>query len=137
MPVLQVYLDTSQHKQGDLNRFLKKASAAFASRLSCPEDRIRVYIHHTPRALCAIGGSIDPSTTQAPFVQFYLLAGRPPEQKIGLLQDFTSLLASELAIPAELIRGFCTHVPPQDWGIAGIPAAIEREDEIAARQTGE
>ncbi len=137
MPVLQVYLDTSQHEQGDLNRFLKKASAAFASRLSCPEDRIRVYIHHTPRALCAIGGSIDPSTTQAPFFQFYLLAGRPPEQKIGLLPDFTSLLASELAIPAELIRGFCTHVPPQDWGIAGIPAAIEREDEIAGRQTGE
>lgn len=136
MPVLQVYLDTSQHEQDDLNRFLKKASAAFASRLSCPEDRIRVYIHHTARALCSIGGSIDPDTAQAPFFQFYLLAGRPPEQKIALLQDFTSLLASELGAPAELIRGFCTHVPPQDWGIAGVPAALEREDEIAAREIG-
>ena len=137
MPVLQVYLDTSQHEEGDLNRFLKKASAAFASRLSCPEDRIRVYIHHTARALCSIGGSTDPDTAQAPFFQFYLLAGRPPEQKIALLQDFTSLLASELGAPTELIRGFCTHVPPQDWGIAGVPAALEREDEIAAREIGQ
>ena len=83
-----------------------------------------------------LAARLTPIPRKRLFFQFYLLAGRPPEQKIALLQDFTSLLASELGAPAELIRGFCTHVPPQDWGIAGVPAALEREDEIAAREIG-
>lgn len=81
MPVLQVYLDTSQHEEGDLGRFLKKASAAFAHRLSCPEDRIRVYMHHTARALCSIGGSIDPETAQAPFFSILFTRGSPSRAK--------------------------------------------------------
>lgn len=134
MPVLKVYLDTSRHSTESLTAFLKAATTTFANTLESPQERIRVYLLAVAAEHMAIGGVIrPPADLEAPFFEFYLLAGRPAEHKRRLIEDFTALLANLLGYRASQIRGCCWHVAPDDWGIGGVSAAEIRAREIAIR----
>lgn len=133
MPVLRVQLDTAGVDATAINRFLTRASAGFATVLGAPESRVRVYIIHQSTALSAVGGAI--AKIDAPFFEFYLLAGRPPEHRTQLMALFTDLIEDCFGTDRQLIRGLCYHAAPEDWCIAGSSAAAIRAAEIADRKS--
>ena len=135
MPILNVQLDTSRYAPEALNAFMQQATDTFAETLGCPKERIRVYLRDTPAHLMCVGGAVaEDEAVDAPFFEFFLLQGRPPEHRDRLLVAFTQLLVDCLGIEKSVIRGYCCHVPPEDWTIAGVPAGNKRSDEIAARK---
>ena len=69
----------------------------------------------------------------APFFDFIVLEGRTLEQRQRLLTGFTAMLVEILGVQAELIRGTCRRVHPEDWSIGGQIASVLRADEIRAR----
>ena len=131
MPILKVQLDTSRVEPSMCHGFLARASAGFAAVLDVPESRVRVYVVHQPMAHSAVGGAV--AETDAPFFEFYLLKGRPAEHRTQLLALFTDLIEDCFKADRQLIRGFCHHVAPEDWCIAGASAAAIRAEEIASR----
>ena len=134
MPILKVQLDTTPYDQVVMTEFLKQATEGFAAVLEAPTDRIRVFINHVePTQAVANGGLAADNGGVPPFFEFYLLAGRPPEHKTQLITVFTDVIEQVLGVPRDVIRGCCHHIDPTDWGIAGVPAAAKRADEIKAR----
>ena len=132
-PVLKVHLNTDRYQESQLAEFLAQASHAFSGVLGAPVDRIRVYLIDVPKQLSAIGGVVN-APDDAPFFEFFLLAGRPPEHRTELLTRFTDLLEACLGVNRKAIRGLCWHVDPNDWAIAGVPASARRAEEIEQRQ---
>jgi 4-oxalocrotonate tautomerase len=69
-----------------------------------------------------------------PLVRIDMLEGRP-RSKLGELHSRVSALVAEiLETPVERVRTIITEVPPECWGIGGVPASQARADEIAARR---
>jgi 4-oxalocrotonate tautomerase len=69
-----------------------------------------------------------------PLVRIDMLEGRPRE-KLGELHGRVSALVAEiLETPIERVRTIITEVPPDCWGIGGVPATQARADEVAARR---
>ncbi len=133
MPILKVQLDTARYSEAQRSDFLQQVSVTFAEVLEAPVDRIRVYLIDVPASNAAIGGVVA-APEDAPFYEFYLLAGRPPEHRTRLLAAIADLLESCLGVNRSLIRGLCWHIDPEDWGIAGVPAAAKRASEIEERK---
>jgi phenylpyruvate tautomerase PptA (4-oxalocrotonate tautomerase family) len=48
---------------------------------------------------------------------------------------FTDLVVDVLGVDGGGVRGQIIEVEPENWSIAGVPAAAARADEIAARTT--
>lgn len=133
MPVLKIYLDTGEYTPKQLSGLLECASAKFAETLLSPKTRVRVYLQDTPSSMAMVGDSYT-GEKQSAFFKFYILKGRPPDQKTLLFKIFTDLISTELGIPIEEIRGVCREVHPEDWSIGGLPASGVRKHEIRARK---
>ena len=56
-----------------------------------------------------------------PIVQVYLLEGRPKELKQELISEITAAISRTLGNSPETIRVLLHDVPPDNWGIAGMP----------------
>jgi 4-oxalocrotonate tautomerase len=69
-----------------------------------------------------------------PLVRIDMLEGRPPEKLGELHRRVSALVAEILDTPVERVRTIITEVPPEKWGIGGVPASEARADEIAARR---
>lgn len=133
MPVLEVHLVDGQHDPGALHRLLGELSARSAEVLGSPVDRVRVLVTlHRPE-LVAVGGVVggDP----APWFTASVLTGRPAGQRAALLAGLTDVLVDVLGVHRARVRGRIAQVPPEDWGIGGVPAAAVRADEVRARAT--
>lgn len=68
-----------------------------------------------------------------PFIRMVLLRGRTTEQYHRLIREITSTVANVLAMKPDRIRVQIDEVDPDRWGIGGVPAAVKRAAEIAAR----
>ncbi|MCB1917935.1 MAG: tautomerase family protein [Rhodocyclaceae bacterium] len=134
MPVVQFHLiDTPANRDG-AGRLLEGACALYAEVLAAPIERIRGFVtFHDPGHFLAAGALCSDNGRNAPFFEFIVLEGRSLAQRQRLLEGFTALLVETLAVEREAIRGCCRRVPPEDWGIGGVPASEKRRDEIAAR----
>jgi 4-oxalocrotonate tautomerase len=78
----------------------------------------------------------DPGAKEVamPLVRIDMLEGRPRE-KLGELHGRVSALVAEiLETPIERVRTIITEVPPDCWGIGGVPATQARAGEVAARR---
>jgi 4-oxalocrotonate tautomerase len=69
-----------------------------------------------------------------PLVRIDILEGRSPEQIRELHRRVAALVAEILDAPIERVRTHVTEIPPDNWGIGGVPAADARADEVAARR---
>jgi 4-oxalocrotonate tautomerase len=69
-----------------------------------------------------------------PLVRIDILEGRQPEQIRELHRRVAALVAEILDTPIERVRTYVTEIPPQNWGIAGVPADEARADEVTARR---
>jgi 4-oxalocrotonate tautomerase family enzyme len=135
VPVLEVHLVEGDHAPAAIARLLEAASRRYAEVLESPLERIRAYATLHPREHWAVGGATGLGTDLAPAPYFtaIVLEGRPVEQHHRLLADLTDLLVDVLGATRSRVRGRIVQVPPDDWGIGGVPASGARRDEIAAR----
>ena len=56
-----------------------------------------------------------------PIVVCHLLSGRPTEVKEKLIKNLTTAVVDSLAAPVESVRIILQEMPPEHFGIAGLP----------------
>lgn len=56
-----------------------------------------------------------------PFIDVSLVAGRPPEVREQLIRELTDVAERVLGAPRSTIRVVLREVPPENWGVAGVP----------------
>jgi 4-oxalocrotonate tautomerase family enzyme len=105
--------------------------AAYAGFLEAPIERIRVKVTEVAPTHWRVGGTNegDPS----PLIKVIFMQGRKPEVVRQMIADLSALAATILDTPIGRVRVLVTEIPPEHWGIAGVPASQARADEIAAR----
>lgn len=134
MPVVTFHLVEGAHAPDAVGELLRRACHLFADVLDSPLDRVRAFAQEYPAGRVCVGGHlVSDGDAEAPFFQFYLLAGRPREQRDRLLSGFTDLLVEVLGADRSSVRGAILPVAPEDWTIGGRSAASVRAAEIAAR----
>lgn len=134
MPILEVHLVDGLHSAEQHTALLMTMSARYAEVLESPIGRVRAYLTlHQPQHWATAGVPAAQQPGSAPYFTAIVLAGRPAEQRHRLLASFTDILVSVLGVDRGLVRGRIIQVDPDDWGIAGTPAAAARRDEIAER----
>ena len=134
MPIVEYRVVAGRHSDDALADLLQRSCALLAEVLEAPIDRVRAVAHEiAPSRFCAGGTLVADGADEAPFFSFFLLDGRSEEQRAHLLAGFTDLIVECLGTRRELIRGGIWIVTPEDWAVAGVPAASARRAEIAAR----
>lgn len=135
MPILNIKLARDAYSPSQLETLLVQASELYARVLESPIERVRVFIDLLDPGAMAVGGRVvSRGAARAPFFEVMVLAGRPPEQKLRLMEELTGLLETVLGVERKHIRGLCRSVDPDDWCIAGSPASVQRAGEIRARR---
>ena len=56
-----------------------------------------------------------------PIIDVSLVAGRPMEVKEALIRELTDAAERVLGAPRATIRVVLREVPPENWGVAGVP----------------
>jgi len=69
-----------------------------------------------------------------PLVRVDLMEGRPRELYPLLHERLAQVVSEVLDTPIESVRTYITEMPPENWGIAGVPASIAKADAIEARR---
>lgn len=69
-----------------------------------------------------------------PLIRIDILEGRPVEVRHELIRRVSEVVAEILDSPIERVRVLLTELPPDHWGIGGVPAAVARRDEVEARR---
>ena len=134
MPILTYQLVAGQHDDAAIGELLLRSARLFAEVTESPVERIRVFADERPASRVCVGGAlVSESGACAPFFTFWLMEGRPVEQRHRLLAGFTALLAEALGVDPAHVRGVVQVASPSDWAIAGVPASVVRQREIEAR----
>lgn len=136
MPVAHFHLPSAAFYPDRRRELLVRASAGYARILESPIERVRVFLVDYPPTDIAVGGVVPADTTSEPAAPYFtaiVLAGRPAAQRAELLRHFTDLLVEVLGVDRSGVRGRIIEVEPENWGIAGTPAARVRSEEIARR----
>ena len=142
MPVLRFHLVQGRQSVDDVRALVEVCCRDYSQVLGSPMERVRAFVHqHDPSMTFVAGAFIDDRPADgagedlyAPFFEFIVLSGRPPEQRHHLLEAFTDHTVTHLGVRRDLVRGRAIEVEPADWGIAGVPAAVTRASEIEARE---
>lgn len=69
----------------------------------------------------------------APYFTALVLDGRSREEEHRLIEGSTDLIVKIVDVDRDQARGWIQAVPPDDWGIGGVRAAVKRGAEIRAR----
>ncbi|WP_321860333.1 tautomerase family protein [Pseudomonas paraveronii] len=134
MPVVNFHLVDGHCSTEQKACLLKDASQLYSLVLRSPIDRVRAFITLHAATECAVAGEVvEAGGRHAPFFEFFVLEGRPLDERQALMRGFTDLLSTTLAVERCLIRGRCIRVDPQDWCIGGRDAAELRKQEILDR----
>jgi phenylpyruvate tautomerase PptA (4-oxalocrotonate tautomerase family) len=134
MPVVNFHLVDGHCSAEQKACLLKDASQLYSLVLHSPIERVRAFITLHAATECAVAGEVvEVSGRHAPFFEFFVLEGRPLDERQALMRGFTDLLSATLAVERGLIRGRCIRVDPQDWCIGGHDAAQLRQQEILER----
>ena len=56
-----------------------------------------------------------------PFLQMHMIEGRPVEKKKELIAELTKTVCEVLEADPNTVRVELVEVPPENWGIAGVP----------------
>ncbi len=132
MPVAHFYLTSCTEDQE--RRLLEEGSVRYAAALDAPMDRVRMFVHHHPATgMATAGRAVSQTGMHAPYITALVMQGRPVETRHRLLAELTDLVVEVLEVDRALVRAHIIEVDPDGWGIGGVPAAVIRRDEIAAR----
>lgn len=139
MPIAQFYLVEGAYADEAVAALLVEASHFYAATLypdmpQPPVDRIRILVIEVKPQRWATGGKlIDQGGAPAPYFVCHSLTGRSRVQLDALMAGMTELLCRHLECPLDVVRGRLVTVAPEDWWIAGRPAASARREEVARR----
>jgi 4-oxalocrotonate tautomerase len=56
-----------------------------------------------------------------PLVEITMIEGRPKEKKVALIKKLTDAVEESIGAPRESIRVVIREVPPEHWGVGGVP----------------
>jgi 4-oxalocrotonate tautomerase family enzyme len=140
MPVANINL-LRGHSREVLRQIIVETAEVMAEALSAPKDRLIVWITENDPDLWAIGGlpasevlaEGDRRTLEIPFVQMVLMEGRPKEQIHAVMAGITEVVSRATGIDIGRIRVHVAPAQPDTWSIGGVPAAVARAAELAAR----
>ena len=136
MPYLRVEV-TGPIEPAVRRELLTRTAELFAEITESPIERIRTEVLELSPDSFAVGGApISESGELAPFIAVEVLAGRPLAQHTALIERVSPLVAEILGARLDRTRLRITEIQPEDWGIAGVPAAAARRDEIETRAGG-
>lgn len=134
MPVLEFHLAEGSCSDAQCERLLVESSRLYAEVLNSPIERVRVFIQlYRPALMATAGVPLSRGGAAAPLFYFLAMQGRPLEERQRLLAGFTDLLVEITGAERARVRGGCWLIPPEDWGIGGLPATQLRAAEIRAR----
>ena len=136
MPIVEVHLVRGMHPDALLGDLLAVMSRRYATVLESPVERVRAFLVLHDARHCSVGGAApdqDDVTSAAPYFSALVLEGRPVEQRHRLLGELTAAIVDVLGVERSRVRGRIVQVPPDDWGIGGVPAAEARRTEIESR----
>jgi 4-oxalocrotonate tautomerase family enzyme len=129
------------HPRPALHQLIAEISAAMATILDTPPQRLEVWVTEVDLELWGVAGEpashvldrLPRAQVEMPFVQMVLLEGRPVQQHHALIQAVTGIIERVLGTAPGRTRIQIAEVGPDRWGIGGRPASVVRADEIAAR----
>ncbi len=131
MPLLQIDL-MEGHSAETHRRLLEECTARFARIVDSPIERFRSFINLVPTSQWALGGVVGDAKV-SPLIRIDLMEGRPQQVREALISELSQLTADILGIPLADTRVYISEIPPDRWGIAGVPASQVRASEVAAR----
>ena len=56
-----------------------------------------------------------------PLVEITMIEGRSKEKKVALIKKLTDAVEESIGAPRESIRVVIREVPPEHWGVGGVP----------------
>ncbi|MBP2227927.1 tautomerase family protein [Azospirillum agricola] len=56
-----------------------------------------------------------------PIIDVTILAGRPPEKRLALIQALTRAAVESFDVPPEGVRVLLREIPPEHFAVAGTP----------------
>ena len=119
---VRVYMVKVSFQQKPFRRSMMQTWGAEV--LASPIERVRVLATlHAPQHVAVGGQLLSDGAPDAPSFHFLVLEGRPLEQCQALIAGFTDLLVECLGTDRTMVRGGIWKVAPDDWAIAGVPAA--------------
>lgn len=123
MPHLRVEL-TGPLEPALKRRLLAETAGELSAVTGSPIDRVRTQVLEYPADGMAVGGvPVSESGRVSPLVWVHLLAGRPAEVRLQLIDRLSTVVAAILAVPLSDVRVFVTEFAPDRWGIGGRPRA--------------
>lgn len=140
MPVANIHV-LAGHPRPVLKQLLRDVSAAFASAIDAPPDRLQVWITEVDPGLYAIAGEpadevlqrVPRGEAEIPLIRMALMEGRPVETLHRVMADLSAVVARVLGADPQRVRVQIDHVHPDRWAIGGIPASRARAAELARR----
>lgn len=140
MPVANINL-LRGHPREVLRQIIVETADVMARLLGAPKDRLIVWITENDPELWAIGGlpasevlaEGERRSLEIPFVQMVLMEGRPKEQLHAVMAGITEVIARATGSDIGRIRVHVAAAQPDTWSIGGVPAAVARAAELAAR----
>lgn len=140
MPVANINL-LRGHPREVLRQIVVETCEVMARVLGAPKDRLIVWITENDPEIWAIGGvpaaealaEGDRRALEIPFVQMVLMEGRPKEQLHAVMAGITDVVSRATGIDIGRIRVHVASAQPDTWSIGGVPAAVARAAELAAR----
>ncbi|MEQ9499834.1 MAG: tautomerase family protein [Deltaproteobacteria bacterium] len=141
MPIAQINV-LAGHPRERLQLLLREVSRAYADVLGSPMNRLQVWINEIDPGLYAIGGEPadaliaagDRAALEIPLARLVLLGDRPQSHVTEVITRLTEVISTVLESSAERVRVEVVRVPPENWGIGGVPASEKRKAEIEARK---
>ena len=140
MPVAHINL-LRGHSREVLREIVVETCEVMARVLGAPKERLIVWITENDPDLWAIGGipageafaEGDRRTLETPFVQMVLMEGRPKEQLHAVMAGISEVVSRATGIDIGRVRVHVAPAQPDTWSIGGVPAAVARAAELAAR----
>ncbi len=71
-----------------------------------------------------------------PILVVHLLAGREPQTKRELMRRLTDAVTETLGVAPDQVRVLLNEVPPEHWGLAGLPIEEYRRIQQDAKPKG-
>ena len=136
MPVVEFHLVEGDHDPTRIELLLRRASERCAAILEVPIERVRACVTtHRPEHWMTGGVTAAVDGDAAPYFVAAILEGRTPEQRRRLLAELTDITCDVIGATRSRVWGRIVEVPPEDWGIGGVPASRGRRPEIVARSS--
>ncbi|MCL2716317.1 MAG: tautomerase family protein [Alphaproteobacteria bacterium] len=141
MPLAQIHL-LKGHSRAALKGVVSGVTEAMSRVLQSPLERFIVWVTEVDTDLWGVAGrpatealgQSERAAVEVPFVQMVLMEGRTREQIHGVMDAVSAAIAQALQSDKSRVRVHIIEAQPDHWGIGGVPYAILRADEIAARK---